>query len=94
VEICAAQLINRRATGALYISLVTYYKLRLLIKDIYQFTLTSITVMFMYLIWVARGVTEGNIFIELALGVPAGIATCVEISIVTEPVFRQMVVRG
>lgn len=50
--------------------------------------------MFMYLIWVVMGLTGGDVLMGLASGVPAGIATGVRMSIVTEPIFQPMAVRG
>lgn len=80
--------------GAIYALLVTCYNLLLLIKGIFQFALAHIVVMSMYLIWVVMGLTKGNVLMRRALGVPAGIAAGVGMSVVTEPIFQPMAVRG
>ena len=50
--------------------------------------------MSMYLIWVVMGLTGGNVLMGRGLGVPAGIAASVGMSVVTEPIFQPMAVRG
>ena len=81
-------------TGAIYALQVTCYNLLLLIKGIFQFAPAHIVVMPMYLIWVVMGLTGGDVLMGLASRVPAGIAAGVGMSIVTEPIFQAMAVRG
>lgn len=50
--------------------------------------------MSMYLIWVVMGLTGGDVLMGLASRVPAGIAAGMGMSIVTEPIFQAMAVRG
>lgn len=81
-------------TGAIYAFLVTCYNLLLLIKGIFQFALVHIVIMSMYLIWVVMGLTRGNVLMRRSLGIPAGIAAGVGMSVVTKPIFQSMAVRG
>lgn len=89
VQVFVAQVINGLAIGSVYALIVVGINLLLLVRGIFHFSYTHITVMSMYASWMVLGATHNN----LAMAIPAGIVTATLLTTLTEPIFRPLAVR-
>lgn len=94
MEILVAQIINGIVTGSVYALLVVSFNFLLQIKGIFQWSLAHIMVVCMYVIWIVMKLAGPDTTMALVLGIAAAIVVGIIMSVITEPVFRPMAVRG
>lgn len=85
MEIFAAQLLNGLSLGSVYVLLVLGFNLMLVVAKIIQFAYPHLVVLSMYVCWGALKYTNNMLLVALA-----GIASCVAVNILIEPIFRAL----